>query len=566
MPGTPMKAYEAVVDRLVAASVDTVFGLASEEIIALLSEMEDNRPDDLRVVHCRHEQGAAAMADGYARFSGGIGVCVVGRGPAIAQTGTALVSASKAGSRVLYLVPETRRTVAYDGKGFSQTTFLETMVGTVDSVRTPAVLSERIDDAVRRLRAGEGPIALQVPIDVLEAEVPGDAVAAGEAEVDEAAGLGQSPMEPAPDALEAVVDAYLDADATEPPVVLAGRGAVRAGAKDAIEALAERMGAYLVTTLQAMGYFADHPYGLGFAGDLGAPLANEYLAETGFLLALGCGLNHHTVDEGHLVRSDAKVVHVDTDPDAIGRFTPVDVGVVADARATATALEAELAEFGIDRADEFWTEPVAEEVAASTPVTDRAFEETPGTADPRDVVAALDDALPAGRLVVVDVGHFAGFLFDGLTLEPTDDLHWTTDFLSLGQALPFGTGAALAEDDRTPIVVCGDGGFLMILQELETAAREGVPMIVVVLNDDALGAEYHMGQLRGFSGDVGKVPAPDLGAVASDLGADGHTLRSAEEVEAMADALTGALDGPLVLDCRVNPNATHRSMGNLSIE
>ena len=559
-----MKAPEAIVELLARADVDTVFTLASEEIIPLLSEMEDERGDEFRVVHCRHEQGAAAMADGYARFAEGIGVCVVGRGPAIAQTGTSLVAASNYGSDVLYLVPETRRTTANDGKGFGQGTFLATMVGEVDSVRSAEVLLPRLGDAIRRIRAGEGPIAVQVPIDVLDADLPEGTV------VPEVGGSGADEqdgrVEPDEAAIEAAVEAYYDADATAPPVILAGRGAVAADAKAAIERLAERTNAYLATTVQAMGYFADHPYSLGFSGDLGSPVANEYLGESGFVLALGCSLNHHTVDKGRILRDDAKVVHVDSEPAPIGRFTAVDVGVVGDAKRAAEAFDAKLEEHGIDRRGEFWTDRARERIAETTPVSDRTFEEVPGTADPRELVAALDDALPDDRLVVADVGHFVGWVFDGLTIDPADDLLWATDFLALGQALPLGTGAALAEEERTTVVFCGDAGLMMILQELETAARSGVPMIVVVMNDEALGAEYHMGKARGFSGSVGKIPAPEFGSLAAELGAEGHTVTSADEVEALAGDLQADLDGPVVVECKVNPEAAHRSMGNISIE
>lgn len=559
-----MKANEAIVDLLSEEGVDTVFTLASEEIIALLSEMEDDRGDEFRVIHCRHEQGAAIMADGYSRVGDGIGVCIVGRGPAIAQTGTALVAASNYGSDVVYLVPETRLTATHDGKGFLQETYLRTMVGEVESIRSPDVLRSSLSDVFARIRAGHGPIAVQIPIDVLDGDVPD---ANGHAESGQRGSWNQDArIHPDGAKVEAAVDAYFESDASKAPVILAGRGAVGSGAKETIERLAERMNAYLATSIQAMGYFADHPYYLGFAGDLGTNVANEYLSESGFVLALGASLNHHTVDSGHLLREEAKVVHVDVDPTHIDRFTDVDVGIVGDARTTAEAFLAALEDLEIDRSGEFWTDRVSERIAESSPVTDRTFEAVPGTVDPRELVRSLDEVLPEDRLVVSDVGHFGGWVFDGLTFGPTDRHVWAADFLALGQGLPLGVGAALGEGDRTCIVFSGDGGLMMILQELETAARNGVPMIVVVMNDDALGAEYHMGRVRGYSGSVGKIPAPDFAAVAADFGAAGHTVRSVADVEGLAAELNADLTGPVVVDCKVNPEAYHRSMGNLSIE
>ncbi|RQH01876.1 thiamine pyrophosphate-binding protein [Natrarchaeobius oligotrophus] len=559
-----MKAHEGIVELFENEGVDTVFSLASEEIIPILSEIQDNRGDGIRVVHCRHEQGAAAMADGYSRADDGIGVCIVGRGPAIAQTGTALQGANNYGSDVLYLVPETRLTATHDGKGFQQEAFLRSMAGEVESIRSPDVLLSALADVFRRIRAGDGPIAVQVPIDVLESDLSETSI------LEEYAtpGTGRQDARTHPDEtkLEEALDAYLDSDATKAPIIVAGRGAVRANAKAEIEQLAERMNAYLVTTLQANGYFSDHPYSLGFAGDLGTGLANEYLSETGFVLALGCSLNHHTVDKGHLLSEDANVVHVDTEPTNIGRYTDVDVGIVGDAKITAEAFREQLESFGIDRSGEFWTDRVRRRIEDSSPTTDRAFEDRPGTVDPRELIGALDDALPDDRLVYSDVGHFCGWVFDGLTIDPTDRLTWLVDFLALGQGLPVGIGAALAEDDRTCIVFCGDGGLMMSLPELDTAARHDVPMIVVVMNDDALGAEYHMGKTRGYSGSVGKIRAPDFEELAIDMGAEAHTVRSVDDVEAIEAELTAELNGPVVVDCRVNPEVRHRTMGEMSID
>lgn len=289
------------------------------------------------------------------------------------------------------------------------------------------------------------------------------------------------------------------------------------------------------------------------------------MIDSDFLFALGAILNRHTVNSGELVRADAKVVHVDTDPTQIGQYTQVDVGIVGDAKTTVEALEAELDENGIDRSGEFWTDLVRRRIEESSPLTDRAFDESPGTVDPRDLIVSLDANLPEQRLIVTDVGHFIGWVFDGLAYGPDDRQIWAVDFLALGMGLPVGIGAAVASVDRTCIVFSGDGGLMMSLQELETAVRNEVPMIVVVVNDQGLGAEYHMGRIRGYSGSVGRVPALDFAALAADLGAEGHTVRSVADVEDVAPRLNGELTGPLVLDCRVNPNVVHRAMGEMEI-
>lgn len=554
-----MKAHRALVEFLAAEGVDTVFTLASEEIIGVLSDMIEGVAEPFRVVHCRHEQSAALMADGYARVSGEIGVCIVGRGPAIAQTGTALVTANRRASNVLYIVPEPRSTSMHDGKGFEQESFLRDLAGSVHSARSLETLLPTLAKAFREIRSGQGPIAVQVPIDVIEGSFT-------DVDIDEWVHRGPTDQQPRlrPDdaSIEDAVDAYLDADATKAPIVLVGRGAIQPGALEEVTRVAKRMGAYIVTTVQAIGALEDHPYHLGFVGDLGSPLANEYLQETGFVLALGSSLTNHTVDRGHLLREDAKVVHVDTEADHIERFTTVDVGVVGDAKLAAATIADHLEELNIDRHEEFWSDRVREEIEDHRTASNRDVPEVAGTVDPRDLMPALDDVLPKDRVVVSDVGHFCGFVFDGFPIRATDRHVWAADFIALGQGIPMGLGAAFAREDRTCVIFAGDAGTMMSLPALETLFRENIPAIVVVMNDNALGAEYHVAKLRGHSESVGDIPAPHFAGLAEEFGGTGYTIRSLDDLDEFDSELTG----PVVLDCKINTKVTHRTMGNLEIE
>lgn len=558
-----MDATEAIVELFVGEGVDTVFTLSSEEIIELLSEMEDHSAEQFRIIECRHEQLAALMADGYSRRDD-IGVCIVGRGPAIAQTGAALKAADNSGSDVLYLVPETRRTATHDGKGFQQESYLRTTAGSVESIRSPDILLPSLADAFRRIRSGEGPIAVQVPIDVLNAEIPDQHVSR---EYDTGITQGQAAqLHPDEAKIDVAIETYRDADKTKAPIILVGEGAVRADAKEAIEDLAERLNAYLVTSIRARGYFSNHPYYLGFSGGLGTHIANDHLSNAGFVLAVGCSLNDHTTDQGRLLREDVAVVHIDTDPIAINEYTGVDVGIVGDAKITVEMMLEQLVEEGIDQAGDFWTDRVRDRIAESSPIAEPTADGRPGCIDPRDLIRSLDETLPADRLAVVDVGHFLGWVFDGLTIEHPDQQLWTVDFLALGQALPVGIGIATTGTERIPVVFCGDGGFMMSVQAIETAARYDIPLIVVAVNDDALGAEYHMGQERGYSGSVGKIQAPELATVADSLGAEGYTVRSVMDVEDLEEILRADLTGPIVVDCKVDPDVRHRAMGNMEID
>lgn len=556
-----MKAHEAVIQLLDGEGIETIFALMSEDTMSTLSTLHEKWSGEIQVVHSRHEQGAVGMADGYARADDDIGVCIVGRGPAIAQTGTSLVTARKKGSNLLVLVPETPTSNVYDIKQFEQESFLESTIGTVRSARSPETLLPTIVEAFRSIRVGEGPIAVQVPWDVLDGELSNFDIddMRDRSEVATTAVASDARLHPDDNAIEAAVDLYLDSDTTKIPTIVAGRGAIQADAKSAIESCVERINGVLATTLQARGYFDDHPFSLGFVGGFGSNIANEHLHESDFVLAVGCSLNPYTTDSGDLIEEGTKVVHVDTDANAIGRYESVHLGVQGDARLTIDALTTKLEELKIDRSGEFWTDQLRNRIA-DTPMLDEGdFPKQEGRIDPRDLVRGLDRILPDNRMVVSDGGHFSRWVLDGISTPEPSDLLWTLDFAAIGQGLSHGIGAALNSGDRNPVTVCGDAGFMMSIQEVETAVRHEVPMTIVVMNDSALGTEYHSLLTSDKFADVALLETPDVAGVARSLGANGYTVRSSDDLEAISDALGQRPDGPIVVDCKTNNTVRHRS-------
>ncbi|MFC6724443.1 thiamine pyrophosphate-binding protein, partial [Halobium palmae] len=170
-----MRGSDLLAEMLVREGVETIFTLMSEEITSFTATLRTRWDDEVDVVQTRHEQSAVAMADGYARTGGEIGVAAVGRGPAVAQTGTALVTAQKSGSDVLVVVPERPRAATVDhlNKEFRQQSYLETLVDTVLSVRSEDAFVPKLADAFFRLHNGDGPVVVQIPWDLLDSEVGG---------------------------------------------------------------------------------------------------------------------------------------------------------------------------------------------------------------------------------------------------------------------------------------------------------------------------------------------------------------------------------------------------------
>jgi len=554
-----MKGHDAVIQLLNSENIETVFTLMSEDTMSLMSELESEWDDSIRMIKTRHEQGAMAMADGYSRSGDGIGVCLVGRGPAIAQTGSAMITARKKSSNALVVVPETPLSADYDIKEFEQESYLHSTIGKVISIRSPETLVSDFREAVRRVKLGDGPLAVQIPWDLLDDEIDLPAGTGIEALAPRpSTGSASARSQPDAELIEEAIDMYVESDAFRPPVILAGRGAIQADAKEAIEELAERTSALLATSLQGRNYFSSHPFYLGFTGSWGSPLANKYANESHLVFAVGASLNPYTIDEGHVFGEDTQVIHIDQDPVNIGRYANIDLGIQGDARVTVEAIVEELRRRQINREGDLWSDELREEIRTFSPMNDREFPGVQGTIDPRELVKRLDEILPENRKVVADGGHFTRWVLDGIQTDP-EDFVFSIDFASIGLGLPMGIGTAVAAEDQACITICGDAGFMMSLQELETAVRNDVPMTIVVMNDGSLGSEYHSLDVKGEDPDVALIPTPDFADIMESMGGEGHTVRSTEDLHTISDRLGREPTGQLLVDCKVDYTVRHRS-------
>lgn len=557
--------YDVINRVLAEEGISRVYTLMSDATMGIVSRL-DKSHDDVTVVHTRHEQGAVAMADGFARATGEIGVCILGKGPALAHTGTALVNARKKGSNILVIVADEPHSKYYDNpvKRFPQTEYLTTTIGgagrnrydtsnAIMTIRSNDDIVTKTKDAVRELRLGNGPIAVQVPSDVLNQRSDHSGDWSTYTPTTDSIPETTPRLDPTDDAIANAIDLYLDSDATVAPIIIAGQGAVAADAKEPMYELAERMNAYLVTSMQAHGYVSDHPYGLGPIGTHGHFQANDSLLESDFVLAVGCSLNEFTTDKNHLIGPDAgqKIVQIDTDPQTIGRYTPVDVELVGDAKQTLERLDDALADYNIDRAGEFWTDRKRDEINQRPAYLDPAtFETHDDYIDPREVVTTLNDMMPDDRLIVVESGHAKVWALKAIDIPSANDFMWTLDFSAIGQSTPISIGAASADDDRTVFSFCGDAGFMLSLQEVETAVRHDIPLVITIINDSALGSEYHHLVHDGEFADSATLGTPDLGAVAEKLGATGFTVREKSDLEALEETIQHP-ESPVVIDCKV---------------
>jgi thiamine pyrophosphate-dependent acetolactate synthase large subunit-like protein len=484
-------------------------------------------------VWVRNESAAVTAAAAYAQITRRVGVASVHQGPGVTNTLTSLTHAVRERAPVLLLAAEVAR-----GRRLNQSLDLTALAATAGAGVEPltADASGAVARAADRAAHERRPIVLGLPLDVQEQEA--------------AASEPVTPLD-IPRAKPSAADVASIADlitSSQRPLILAGRGAVLADARAALEALGDRIGALFATSLVANGLFAGNPLSLGVCGGFASKLAERVVQQADLVLAFGASLNQWTTMHGTLI-AGATVVHCDDDPAAIGEDR---VALVGDATETAGALLGEL-ERRSHSADGFRGGAVEQEVRSYRAADDYDEVHADGLLDPRSLAVALDRALPAERTVVYDGGHFHWFPTPYLSVPDAAGFVAAQGFQAVGLGLGTAVGAAVARPERAVLLVIGDGGTMMALGELDALVGQRLPVVVAVFNDGAYGAEVHHFGPMGLPTDLVTFGDRDFAAVARGLGARAATIRATEELTGAVDPWLAERDGPLVLDCKVNP-------------
>ncbi len=533
-----MTVAQAVGEALAELGVRHVFGLLGSGNFAVTNAMV---AAGATFVPARHEGGAITMADAYARVSGRLGVCSVHQGPGLTNAMTGLTEAAKSRTPVVLLAADTAAAAIRSNFRINQDQLVASVGALSERLHGPATAVADAVRAARRAQVERRPVVLMMPLDVqsMECAPAGRELSPGPA---------LRPVRPDPAAVAQVADLFANA---QRPLIIAGRGAVLARARDPLERLGEAVGALLATSAVANGLFAGNPWSLGIAGGFASSLAAGLMAEADLVLGFGVALNMWTTRHGRLINPEAVVVQVDHEAEAIGAHFRADVAVVGDATQTALALTAELQGRGARRSG--WRSPALGRRIQSSGWRDEPYEDASrdGRIDPRTLTIALDDLLPKERTVAVDSGHFMGYPPMYLRVPGPDGFVFTQAFQSIGLGLASAIGAATARPDRLAIAALGDGGALMALSELETVARLGLDMLIVVYNDAAYGAEVHHFAPLGHPVDLVRFPDTDFAALGRALGLEGVTVRRAEDLVAVRNWIAARPRGGLVVDAKV---------------
>lgn len=542
-----MTPSEAFVETLVANGVTEIFGIMGS---AFMDAMDIFAPAGIRLIPVVHEQGAAHMADGYARVSGRHGVVIGQNGPGISNCVTGIAAAYWAHSPVVMITPETG-TMGQGLGGFqeaNQLPMFQEFVKYQGHVNNPNRMAEYTGRCFDRALSEIGPTQLNIPRDYfygdIDVDIPQpqrlDRGPGGEHSLNEAA--------------ELLANAKF-------PVIVSGGGVVMADAIEECRALAERLGAPVVNSYQHNDSFpASHPLWCGPLGYQGSKAGMKLIAKADVVLALGSRLGPFGTLPQHGMDywpKDAKIIQVDADHKMLGLVKKISVGICGDAKAAAKALFDRIADstLACDASRDQRAADIAEEKAmwekeldewtherddySLDMIAEQAAEEG-SWLHPRQVLRELEKAMPADVMVSTDIGNINSVAHSYLRFERPRSFFAPMSFGNCGYALPTMIGAKTAAPDRPAIAYAGDGAWGMSMSEIMTSVRHDIPVTAVVFHNRQWGAEKK-NQVDFYNRRfvAGELESESFAAIGQAMGAEGIVV---DQLEDVGPALERAVD------------------------
>jgi sulfoacetaldehyde acetyltransferase len=546
-----MTPSEALVETLAANGVTDVFGIVGS---AYMDALDIFPAAGIRFIPVAHEQGAAHMADGYARASGRHGVCIAQNGPGITNFVTAIAAAYWAHSPVVFITPETGSMTMGLG-GFQETEQLPIFSkitkyqGHVNNPKRMAEIAARCFD---RAMLEMGPAQLNIPRDYFYGEC--------NAVITPPMRIGRGPGD-----TKALDEAAALLAAAEFPVILAGGGVILAGGTRQTVQLAELLQAPVCNSyLHNDSFPASHPLWCGPLGYQGSKAAMKLIAQADVVLALGTRLGPFGTLPQHGMDywpAGAKIIQVDADATMLGLVKPIAVGIHGDAKSAAEALLERLSGREltcITNKAERSRRIAAEKNAWENELGEWTHERDPFSLEvaqaskfmhPRQMLRELERAMPQGAMVATDIGNVCSVANSYLRFEQPRSMFAAMSFGNCGYAFPVACGAKIASPDRPAIAYVGDGAWGISLNELLTCAREKIGVTVIVFNNGQWGAEkknhvdFYSQRFNAVNLD-----SPSWAKVAQAFGCEGATVDKLSDV---GPALQAAVQAQAAGKCTV---------------
>ena len=534
--------------------VEYIFGVPGTALVPLYDAI--NKQDAIKPILSKHEEGAAFMADGYARVSGKLGVCYATSGPGTTNLVTGVANAYMDNVPLLVITGQVPTSIY--GKGTFQDSTKEgidsvAMFDPITKYSTMMISRYKVPETLREafriaFSGKKGPVHLSYPKDIMEAEMEDSLLTSGRYRVE-----------------SNYFDRRLVIDATEKlvnakkPAMLVGSGVIASDATMEILELAEMLNIPVATTPKAKGAFPeDHDLSLGVLGFSGSPVAEEYLmGGVDVLLVVGASLNQMTTFswDPKLEPSDS-LIHINIDPSEIGKNYVADIGLVGDCQAVLNEISFRVLR-ELQKHDPKEERPIEDIIKFKDSVgmvvdEEKMFSESVPI-KPQALMRELQENLPEDAIVFVDGGNHLCWAIHYMQFKKPNVI-FALGLAAMGYATAAAIGGKLAAPDRPVIAIVGDGCFLMNGMEIATAVNYDIPVVWIVQNNARLGLihdlqQYSLGD-KTVSTEFKEV---NFARVAESLGAKGYRIeRPGELSEILPEAIERAV--PTVIDVVIDRN------------
>ncbi len=542
-----MSGAKALLESLDRQNVEVIFGILGGAILPVYDALCGH--EKIRHILSRHEQGAAHAAEGYARASGRVGVCMATSGPGATNLVTGIANAYMDSSPIVALTGQVPTIGGNSSYMIGRDAFQEAdIIGITTPItkynfqpRTVAEIPTTVNTAFYIAATGRpGPVLIDLPKNVqaetAEVEVTDKIDARGY----------KSMIEIDLTKISAAANLLVKA---EKPVILSGGGVIISNASDELTQMSDLLMAPVATTFMGKGSISEcHPLSVGSIGMHGNPAANRLMSEADVLLAVGTRFSDRATANVDTFANNAKKIHIDIDEAEIGKNIEVDVPIVGDAKTVLKLLHTALTGKLHKKESTVWTKRVKETKDLLSPL----LKEVPKDLVPKALLMELRKLLPENTIVTTEVGQnqmWSALYFQAL--KPRTFIS-SGGLGTMGFGFPAAIGAKVAYPNRPVVDIAGDGSFIMTEQELACSVTENIPVIVIVLNNSVLGMVAQWQRMlykrRYMAVNLGKTP--DFVKLAEAYGAQGFRAGSMEEFQkavkkALNSKVTTVIDVPI---------------------
>jgi len=535
---------EMVVKSLEAEGADTVFGLPGGTVIHLYDAIYRSKINHILM---RHEQAASHAADGYARVSGRVGVCIATSGPGATNLVTGIATANLDSVPMVAITGQVATTVI-GTDAFQEADIVGITLPVVKhsmQVRSPEQIGPTMKKAFFIASTGRpGPVLVDIPADVQKSS--------GEFKYPEKVDFPGYHPETAFD-ISRLDEAVAMFERAQRPVIFAGGGVIRSGAAAKLINFAEKLEVPVATSLLGKGAFPEsHPLGLslGMAGMHGNPVANRALMGADLIIAIGSRFSDRSTGNRARFAADAKIIHIDLDQAEIDKAIGTDVWLIGDAGRILDIFFESIKKRNFDR--RIWFEDI-EQMRKKEPLPKEEFKDAIA---PWQVIETLREITGGKAIVTTEVGQHQMWAAQHYRVEEPRRFVTSGGLGTMGFGFPAAIGAAMACPGQQVCCIAGDGSFMMNIQELDTCARFNIPVKTFILNNSCLGMVRQWQQLfydRRYSNTIyGR--SPDFVKIAEGMGVQGFFASKPGEVRKTIEAAL-EVPGPALVDFRIPQEA-----------